>query len=97
GSGSRAGNCVVNLNGHTISGQVGNFDSGVKSDSHAGTVVKNGTIKGFNIAVEYDSGIGGLVSKISSRSNATAVDLCGTSDTEVRGLHASNGQTGVGI
>lgn len=92
-----ADNVVVNLNGHMITGQAGNPDSGVRSALRDGTVVKNGTIKLFQIGVELDFGTGDVVSGVTAHNNGTGVDLCHSNDSDVHGNHISGGLFGVSI
>jgi parallel beta-helix repeat protein len=91
-----ADNVVVNLNGHTLTGESGNVYTGVRAGGYNGIVVKNGTIKGFGGAVEFDYATGGQISGITSAGDPiVGIDLCGTNDIDVHGNHISGADGGI--
>jgi parallel beta-helix repeat protein len=70
-----ANGIVVNLNGHTISGDTTHF--GVLDSGHTGVVIENGTVASFNTGVVFQLGASGTVQNMRLRTSTIGIDARG--------------------
>ena len=90
-----ANGVVVNLNGHTISGD--GTHTGVRDSGHTGVVVENGTVARFNTGVLLFGGASGTVQNVRSENNTTVdIDAVGN-NIVISGDYAFDSSDGIQI
>jgi parallel beta-helix repeat protein len=90
-----ANGIIVNLNGHTISGDTTHI--GVLDDGHTGVVIENGVVKNFAFGVVLVSGASGTVQNVRSENNPNVDIRVVGNNSSISGDYAFESNFGIEI
>jgi len=87
-----ANGIIINLNGHTLTGQIGGY--GVYNPTFSTVTIENGSVKGWSFGV-YDVGPTNKVTGVRASQNDSGMFVVGTGSTVSADVSFSNTQYGI--